>query len=156
MVQFVWGGGDSYGRGFEASERKGLKGGGIYTDSQALMKSIGSRQIKKGAEMDNLKRTLMLISIGRRILIQLAAGRCGEEGSKWADREANLARSEGQENVNIWIDATKRRLERAVRYKVELDERLKKVYSKKIRRIEGNRKESVIVAQLRSSHCPKI
>ena len=65
----------------------------------------------------------MLISIGRRILIQLAAGRCGEEGSEWADREANLARSEGEENVNIWIDATKRRLERAVRYKVELDER---------------------------------
>ena len=42
--------------------------------------------------------------------------------------------------MNIWIDATKRRLERAVRYKVELDERLKRVYSKKIRRIEDNRK----------------
>ena len=98
MVQFVWGGGDSYGRGFEAIERKGLKGGGINTDSQALMKSIGSRQTEKGAEMDNLRRTLMLISIGRRILIQLVAGRCGEEGSEWADREANLARSEGQEN----------------------------------------------------------
>ena len=48
MVQFVWGGGDCYGRGFEASERKGLKGSGIYTDSQALMKRIGSRQIEKG------------------------------------------------------------------------------------------------------------
>ena len=66
MVQFVWGGGDSYGRGFEASKRKGLKGDGIYTDSQALMKRIGSRHIEKGAEIDNLKRTLMLISIGRR------------------------------------------------------------------------------------------
>ena len=66
-----------------------------------------------------------------------------------------MARSEGQENVNIWMDATKRRLEGEVRYKDELDERLKKVYNKKIRRIECNRKESVIVAQLRSGHCPK-
>ena len=32
---------------------------------------------------------------------------------------------------------------------------MKKVYSKKIRRIEGNRKKSVIVGELRNSHCPK-
>ena len=57
----------------------------------------------------------MSISIGRRILIQWTLRHCGVKGSKCVDREANLARSEGQENVNIWMDATKRRLEREVR-----------------------------------------
>ena len=127
----------------------------ICTDSQALVKRLGSRQIEKGAEMDRLKRKLMSISIGRRMVIQWVPGHCGVEGNEWADREANLARSERQENVNIWMDAAKRRIEREVKYEVELDERLKKVYSKKIRRIESNRKENVIVAQLRSGHCPK-
>ena len=51
-------------------------------------------------------------------------------------------------NVNTWI-------KREMKYEVELDERLKKVYSKKIRRFESNRKENVIVALLRSGHCPK-
>ena len=45
--------------------------------------------------------------------------------------------------------------EREVKCEVELDERLKKVYSRKIRRIKSNRKENVIVVQLRSGHCPK-
>ena len=75
-------------------------------DSQTLMKRLGSCQIEKGTEVDNLKRKLMSISIGRRILIQWTPRRCGVEGSECADREANLARSEGQENVNIWMDAT--------------------------------------------------
>ena len=65
----------------------------------------------------------------------MGTGHCGVEGNEWADREANLARSKSQENVNIWIDVAKRRIEREVKYEVELDERLKKVYSKKIRRI---------------------
>ena len=91
------------------------------------MKRLGSHQIEKGAEMYKLKRKLRSISIGQRTVIQWAPGHCGAEGSEWADREANLARSEGHENVNIWMDATKRRVEREVRYKVELDKRLKNV-----------------------------
>ena len=46
----------------------------ICTDSQALVKRLGSRQIEKGAEMDRLKRKLRSSSIGRRIVIQWVRG----------------------------------------------------------------------------------
>ena len=54
----------------------------ICTDSQALVKRLGSRQIEKGAEMDRLKRKLMSISIGRRMVIQWVPGHCGVEGNE--------------------------------------------------------------------------
>ena len=63
----------------------------------------------------------------RRMVIQSVPGHCGVDGNKWADREANLARVEGQENGNIWIYTAMRRIEREVSYEVELNERLRKV-----------------------------
>ena len=64
----------------------------ICTDSKALIKRLGSRQIENGAEMDRLKRKLRSSSIGRRMVIQWILGPCGVERNEWVDEEENLTK----------------------------------------------------------------
>jgi len=106
--------------------------------------------------LEEVKERLWRIGTdGRRVVIQWVPGHVGVDGNEWADRVANQARQEDQEEAGISLPSAKKQVYRHIRYKPQLDERLAEVYNRKITKAEGSRALQVLTAQLRSGHCTK-
>ena len=129
----------------------------VMTDSQALVRTLGSTENRNNQKIVDLKERLRRISDDRNVVIQWVPSHVGIDGNEWADRAANEARNCPQANEKIWLEAAKRKIAREVGWKPELDERTRRVYAGRIRKVENaGRKDEVILAQIRAGHCPKM
>jgi ribonuclease HI len=138
----------------ELIERLKPRGVMICSDSQGLLTAIKTDRTGGNKIIEEVKAKIYKIAEECEVVLQWVPGHVGLEGNEWADREANKAREEEQGTAAIWFDSVKSLIRRKVEYKPEWDERIKKVYGKKIRREEDiSRRESVVLAQLRSGHC---
>ena len=126
----------------------------VVTDSQALIRRLRNRKPDRNKEVEELRERLCAEGRKRKIVIQWVPGHVGVEGNEWADREAKIARMEDQKEVCIGFEVAKGRIKRNVKYKPQLNDRLKEVYSEKIMKRAGSRREQVVMVQLRAGHCP--
>jgi ribonuclease HI len=128
----------------------------IMTDSQAAVISIKNGRttsLKKKRIQDLIWK---IVKAGnKKLVIQWIPGHTGFEGNEAADEEANKARLKNQERVEINAKTIERAIGRMLRKMTIQDERVRKVYKKKIKRGVCSRREEVIAAQVRSGHCPR-
>ena len=124
----------------------------IYTDSQALTRALSSEKATLQSDLESLKDRLVRLTEWTNITIQWVPGHVGVDGNEEADRQANLARGEEQDQVPIDLQVAKKHIRRQVVYKPQLQGRLLEVYGEKVARKEGSRKVEVLMAQMRAGH----
>ena len=78
----------------------------------------------------------------------------GIEGNEKADKEANIAKEMDQKDTKNNINAVKARLKKKIKYSPQWDERKTNIYGNGIERTSKNRRQQVLLAQIRSGHCP--
>ena len=138
----------------QVKERK-LKKVKIWTDSKALVESLKRIKISNDKMLVELKEMLIEESGKADISVCWIPGHVGVEGNEKADKEANSAREMTQEDAGITINGVEAKLKEEIKYKPSWDERMKKMYGKGIKRETNSRELQVLMAKLRSGHCPK-
>ena len=126
----------------------------IVTDSQSLVKALDNEAPTMDHALETLKEGLVEVQAISPTVVQWTPSHVGTEGNERADAEAKEAGLLNQEGVPVGWNATKAAIKREIRYTPQLNNRLSRVYTNWRPREGGGRREDVVMAQLRSGHCP--
>jgi ribonuclease HI len=127
----------------------------VYTDSQALLRSLQNGKTHTSMDLESLKKELIDASEKSKVVLQWIPSHVGTLGNERADSMANVARSLDQEDVELEWESVRSAVKRRMKFVPEMDDRMKEVYGSGIKRAECGRNSSVLLAQLRSGHCIK-
>jgi ribonuclease HI len=126
----------------------------VYTDSKSLVMALQNGTATMDKELEGLKEEMWRVSRRMRLGIQWIPAHVGIEGNEEADKVANEARQMDREGVKVDMSSVKSMIKRVVRRGKCEDERLRRVYRRKIEKEDLSRREAVLMAQLRGGHCP--
>ena len=128
----------------------------VYTDSQSAVKALESGRITTDLEVEELKRELWEASDKTEVSIQWIPAHIGIPGNEVADAMALTAREMNREDRPVDMGTMKCMIQRKNGMPKPQDARIKRVYERKIRRMErSTRREQVVMAQLRTGHCSR-
>ena len=131
----------------------------ICTDCRAVTAGLRSSTEAEESEIRELRG--LLDELRTAVTVQWVPGHAGLRGNEWADGEARIAttgvRVEGEERRGVSRSSAKARIRRTVQDPPIAHLRTKAVYQG-TRGNEGSltRRETVLLAQLRSGHCLKL
>ena len=126
----------------------------VMSDSQALLRVIKEDKHSLDTRLEELFIHLWEAAEHTRIVIQWVPSHVGITENEWADNEANKARAERQDDIEIEFKCAKRRICREIRKGRGTDERTGAIYSNGVKRADKiHRKAQVVLAQLRAGHC---
>ena len=133
---------------------KSLKKVKIWTDSKAITEALNNFKANRDSNLTELKKLLSEEAEKADIAICWIPGHVGIEGNEKADKEANIAKEMDQKDTKNNINAVNARLKKKIKYSPQWDERKTNIYGNGIERTSKNRREQVLLAQIRTGHCP--
>ena len=130
----------------------------ICTDSQSTLTALQSPGLSDGSDLAETRR--ILNSLNTRVSLQWVPGHIGLIGNEWADVEADAVAASDEEPAatdgGITFQTAKAFTKRETMDPAISHERTKAVFNGKRAPVSLSRKDSVLLAQLRSGHCHKL
>lgn len=126
----------------------------IYTDSKAMVMALIADRYTSNKSLEALKEKLFLVSLHTRMRIQWIPSHVGLAGNETADALASEACKLDRSGTKLNFGAAKNVIGRVIKWRVNLEGRLNRIYKQRIKRHTScTRRESVLMAQMRSGHC---
>ena len=130
----------------------------ICTDSQSTLIALQSPGLSDGSDLAETRR--ILNSLNTRVSLQWVTSHIGLIGNEWADVEADAVAASDEEPAatdgGITFQTAKAFTKRETMDPAISHERTKAVFNGKRDPVSLSRKDSVLLAQLRSGHCHKL
>ena len=132
----------------------------ICTNSQSTLTALQSPGLSDGSDLAETRR--ILNSLNTRVSLQWVPGHIGLIGIEWADGEAGAAAASASDEEpgatygGITFQSAKAFTKRETMDPAISHERTKAVFNGKRAPFSLSRKDSVLLAQLRSGHCHKL
>jgi ribonuclease HI len=125
----------------------------VCSDSQSLLTALGKEADSEALDVSVVRSALKQVCKRRKVSLQWVPGHCGLKGNELVDQEAKAACSMGSPDESITFATAKALIKEKVVDALTNHELLKIAYGKKPSRIAHNRREAVLMAQIRTGHC---